>query len=252
MPTPEPGPDPEPTPPPAPADAALTLYTAHEIAFMLGLRSTPAARVTGSLLGVPAVADEAREAVQAAVTSGLHARGKVEHAPDGQWLLGEEAQLIAGALTEADRWLGFALAEGEAMRAAFVVRAGQTVIMVVQDELGTFAVSAMEGSDDVPRAVGGIAVAFLSESPGRTVSLHRTEVTAPDRRVPLLLHTEPDGTWQVAHEGADGAREPSAAADALAVAPLDPGDVEATIARLWHEGVSAPRRGPSPALAARD
>lgn len=238
MPTPAPGPDPAPTstsaPVSAPADAevTLTLYTAHEIEFMLGLRSTPAASVTATLLGVPAVPEAAREAVQAAVTSGLHARGKVEHAPDGQWLLGEEAQLIAGALTEADRWLGFALAEGEAMRAAFVVRAGEAVIMVVQDELGTFAISAMEGSDDVPRAVAGIATAFLSESPGRTVSLHRTEVAAPERRVPLLLHTDPDGTWQAAHEPeADGA---------LTVSPLDPGDIEAVVSRLWHDGIGGP------------
>ena len=88
----------------------VTIYTAYEIDFMLGLRDTENARITREQIGLRSAPEQAREFVTAAVTSGLRARGKVERSADGQWLLGEEGQVIAGALTSADRWLGIALA----------------------------------------------------------------------------------------------------------------------------------------------
>src|SRR5690625_7958426 len=83
---------------------------------MLSLRPTEAGAVTREQIGLRSAPEEAKEFVTAAVTSGLRARGKVTHSEDGQWLLGEEGQVVATTLTSADRWLGLALTEGEAMR----------------------------------------------------------------------------------------------------------------------------------------
>ncbi|UYG17229.1 hypothetical protein BRM3_01980 [Brachybacterium huguangmaarense] len=215
----------------APASADRTLYTAYELDFMLSLRPSAAGDMTREQLGLQGAPDEAAEYVTAAVTSGLQARGKVDHAPDGHWALGEEAQVIGTALTAADRWLGFALAEGRAMRMAFVVKAGAAVLMLVQDELDTFAVSAIDDPQDVPRSVATIARSFLSDGPGRTVSLRRTDALDPARTAAAMLHVEDDGAWQVGHE-------PVTDEGVLTVSPLRPDRIETVIDRLWSEGVS--------------
>ena len=49
----------------------------------------------------------------------------------------------APALTAADRWLGIALAEGEAMRMAFIIKAEEAIIMLTQDELDSFVLTAL-------------------------------------------------------------------------------------------------------------
>src|SRR5690625_5637832 len=132
-----------------PDTSGLVLFkqkTAYEIDFMLNLRPTEAGAVTREQIGLRSAPEEAKEFVTAAVTSGLRARGKVTHSEDGQWLLGEEGQVVATTLTSADRWLGLALTEGEAMRLAFVIKANQAVLMLTQDELDSFVVSAQIGS----------------------------------------------------------------------------------------------------------
>src|SRR5690625_5730953 len=110
-----------------------TQTTAYELDFMLNLRPTEAGAGTREQIGLRSAPEEAKEFVTAAVTSGLRARGKVTHSEDGQWLLGEEGQVVATTLTSADRWLGLALTEGEAMRMAFVIKANQAVLMLTQD-----------------------------------------------------------------------------------------------------------------------
>ena len=126
-----------------------TIYTAYEIDFMLNLRPTAQGAVTREQIGLRSAPEEAREFVTAAVTSGLRARGKVERSDDGQWLLGEEGQVIATALTAADRWMGIALAEGDAMRMAFVIKANEAILMLTQDELDSFIVSALPDAEHV-------------------------------------------------------------------------------------------------------
>src|SRR5690606_34452671 len=177
----------------------VTIYTAYEIDFMLGLRDTENARITREQIGLRSAPEQAREFVTAAVTSGLRARGKVERSADGQWLLGEEGQVIAGALTSADRWLGIALAEGDAMRMAFIIKAEEAIIMLTQDELDSFVVSALPDAAHVPASVSDIVLAFLEGGNQRTVSLRRTDLSAPDDAVPLMFHVEADGRWRIGH-----------------------------------------------------
>src|SRR5699024_10323584 len=132
-------------------------------------RTNPGA-VTREQIGLRSAPEEAKEFVTAAVTSGLRARGKVTHSEDGQWLLGEEGQVVATTLTSADRWLGLALTEGEAMRMAFVIKANQAVLMLTQDELDSFVVSALPDPAQVPTSVADVVTAFLDEGKERTVS----------------------------------------------------------------------------------
>ena len=115
----------------------VTIYTAYEIDFMLGLRDTENARITREQIGLRSAPEQAREFVTAAVTSGLRARGKVERSADGQWLLGEEGQVIAGALTSADRWLGIALVAAGVVSA--LVTLGTAGGFVSQGVLGVLA-----------------------------------------------------------------------------------------------------------------
>ena len=136
------------------AQDAPTVYTAYELDFMLSLRSTENAGITRDQVGLRSAPEEAR--------------GKVERSEDGQWLLGEEGQVVAGTLTSADRWLGLALAEGEAMRMAFVVAAGDAV--GAGSVLGTI--------EEVP---GG-----LSHCPGSSC-LHLGARSGEDYLDPLLL-----------------------------------------------------------------
>src|SRR5690625_3481526 len=174
-----------------------TIYTAYEIDFMLNLRPTEAGAVTREQIGLRSAPEEAKEFVTAAVTSGLRARGKVARSEDGQWLLGEEGQVVATTLTSADRWLGLALTEGEAMRMAFVIKANQAVLMLTQDELDSFVVSALPDPTQVPASVADVVAAFLDEGTERTVSLRRTDVSAPQETAPLMFHAEADGSWQI-------------------------------------------------------
>ncbi|WP_106506071.1 hypothetical protein [Brachybacterium timonense] len=212
-------------------DESQTTYTAYEIDFMLDLRTTDAGEITREQIGLRRAPEEAREYVTAAVTSGLHARGKVAYSEDGQWLLGEEAQIIATALTAADRWLGIALAQGDAMRMAFIVKANQAVLMLTQDDLDSFAITALPDPSQVPVAIAGVCSAFLAEGKERTVSLRRTDASAPQDAVPLMFHVEEGGSWKVGHLPLDDD-------GVLTVSDLDRDGLEAAIAALWEQGAS--------------
>lgn len=220
-------------------DEQVTIYTAYEIDFMLGLRDTQNGRITREQIGLRSAPEAAREFVTAAVTSGLRARGKVERSEDGQWLLGEEGQVIATALTAADRWLGIALAEGEAMRMAFIIKADEAILMLTQDELDSFVVTALPGSDQVPASVSDIVLAFLGEGNERTVSLRRTDLSAPEDPTPLMFHVEGDGSWRIGHLPLDDE-------GILGVSDVDAGGVAEATRTLWEDGVS---QAPGPVAA---
>lgn len=216
-------------------DEAPTIYTAYEIDFMLSLRPTEQGAITRDQVGLRSAPEEAQEFVTAAVTSGLRARGKVERSDDGQWLLGEEGQVIATALTAADRWLGIALAEGDAMRMAFVIKANEAILMLTQDELDSFIVSALPGAEQVPASVGEVISAFLSEGRDRTVSLRRTDIADPSETIPLMFHVEEDGRWQAGHLPLDDE-------GVLTVSELPRDGVQESVRLLWEDGASqAPR-----------
>ncbi|HJB10905.1 MAG TPA: hypothetical protein H9786_10330 [Candidatus Brachybacterium merdavium] len=208
-----------------------TIYTAYEIDFMLNLRPTEAGAVTREQIGLRSAPEEAKEFVTAAVTSGLRARGKVTHSEDGQWLLGEEGQVVATTLTSADRWLGLALTEGEAMRMAFVIKANQAVLMLTQDELDSFVVSALPDPAQVPASVADVVTAFLDEGKERTVSLRRTDASAPQDTTPLMFHAEADGSWRVGHLPLDDE-------GVLSVSGIDRAGVAAAVSALWEQGTS--------------
>lgn len=208
-----------------------TIYTAYEIDFMLNLRPTDAGAITREQVGLRSAPEAAQEFVTAAVTSGLRARGKVTHSEDGQWLLGEEGQVVATTLTSADRWLGLALTEGEAMRMAFVIKANQAVLMLTQDELDSFVVSALPDPGQVAASVADVVAAFLEEGTERTVSLRRTDVSAPQDTVPLMFHAETDGTWRLGHLPLDEE-------GVLNVSEVDRGGLASAVSALWEQGVS--------------
>ena len=212
-------------------DEQVTIYTAYEIDFMLGLRDTENGRITREQVGLRRAPEAAQEFVTAAVTSGLRARGKVERSEDGQWLLGEEGQVVASALTAADRWLGIALAEGEAMRMAFIIKAGEAILMLTQDELDSFVVTALPGSQEVPASVSDIVLAFLEGGNERTVSLRRTDISAPHDPVPLMFHVEADGSWRAGHLPLD-------AEGILGISDVDADGVRETTRALWADGIS--------------
>lgn len=215
-----------------------TIYTAYEIDFMLNLRPTAQGAITREQVGLRSAPEEAQEFVTAAVTSGLRARGKVERSDDGQWLLGEEGQVIATALTAADRWMGIALAEGDAMRMAFVIKANEAVLMLTQDELDSFIVSALPDVAQVPASVGEVVSAFLAEGRERTVSLRRTDGADPSATVPLMFHVEEDGRWQVGHLPLDEN-------GVLSVSELPREGVREAIRGLWEDGVSEAPSAPA-------
>lgn len=212
-------------------DEPVTIYTAYEIDFMLGLRDTENGRITREQIGLRSAPEAAQEFVTAAVTSGLRARGKVERSEDGQWLLGEEGQVVATALTAADRWLGIALAEGEAMRMAFIIKANEAILMLTQDELDSFVVTALPSSDQVPASVSDIVLAFLGEGNERTVSLRRTDLSAPEDPAPLMFHVETDGSWKIGHLPLDDE-------GILGVSDVDAGGVAEATRALWEDGIS--------------
>ena len=211
----------------------VTIYTAYEIDFMLNLRDTENARITREQVGLRSAPEQAREFVTAAVTSGLRARGKVERSADGQWLLGEEGQVVAAALTAADRWLGIALAEGEAMRMAFVIKADDVILMLTQDELDSFLVSALPDAAHVPASVSDIVLAFLEEGHERTVSLRRTSLAAPEEPAPLMVHVEADGSWRLGHLPLDDR-------GVLTVSEVTAAQLPEVVRALWEDGTSAP------------
>lgn len=215
----------------ASTDEQVTIYTAYEIDFMLGLRDTENGRISRDQIGLRSAPEPAQEFVTAAVTSGLRARGKVERSEDGQWLLGEEGQVVATALTAADRWLGIALAEGEAMRMAFIIKANEAIIMLTQDELDSFVVTALPGPEQVPASVSDIVVAFLEGGNERTVSLRRTELAAPEDPTPLMFHVEADGSWKAGHLPLDEE-------GVLGVSDIDAGSVTESVRALWEDGES--------------
>ena len=217
----------------AATDEQATIYTAYEIDFMLGLRDTENGRITREQVGLRSAPEQAREFVTAAVTSGLRARGKVERSADGQWLLGEEGQVVAAALTAADRWLGIALAEGEAMRMAFVIKADDVILMLTQDELDSFLVSALPDAAHVPASVSDIVLAFLEEGHERTVSLRRTSLAAPEEPAPLMVHVEADGSWRLGHLPLDDR-------GVLTVSEVTAAQLPEVVRALWEDGTSAP------------
>lgn len=155
----------------------------------------------------------------------------MERSADGQWLLGEEGQVIATALTAADRWLGIALAEGEAMRMAFIIKANEAIIMLTQDELDSFVVTALPSSEQVPASVADIVLAFLEDGNERTVSLRRTDVAAPQDAVPLMFHVEADGSWKSGHLPLDEE-------GVLSVSDTDAAAVTEAARVLWEDGAS--------------
>ena len=101
------------TAPAASAAPEPALYSTYELDVMLTLHDTEAGRASREQLGILGVPEEAEEFVTEAVMSGLRARDRLVHV-GGKWVLGEEAQAVAGVLASADRWLGIALARGEA------------------------------------------------------------------------------------------------------------------------------------------
>ena len=215
----------------AATDEQATIYTAYEIDFMLGLRDTENGRITREQVGLRSAPEAAREFVTAAVTSGLRARGKVERSEDGQWLLGEEGQVVATALTAADRWLGIALAEGEAMRMAFIIKANDAIVMLTQDELDSFVVTALPGPEQVPASVADIVQAFLDGGNERTVSLRRTDLSAADDPIPLMFHAEQGGDRKIGHLPLDEE-------GILQVSDLPADGVAEAVRALWEEGAS--------------
>lgn len=212
-------------------EAEYEIYTAYEIDFMLGLRPTDAGATTREQIGLRSAPAEAEDYVTAAVTAGLRARGKVEQSNDGSWQLGPEGQAIAQVLTGADRWLGLALAQGEAMRMAFFVRAADRVLLLTQDVLDSFQISAVLEPEHIAQTAASLSSAFLEGERGRTVSLRRTDVSDPATTTPLMFHVEEDGTWKVAHLPLDEN-------DVLSVSPVREDQVSAVIGRLWEDGVS--------------
>ncbi|MGO2046255.1 MAG: hypothetical protein ACTIOA_16840 [Brachybacterium tyrofermentans] len=219
-------------------DDQPTIYTAYEIDFMLALRPTQSGAITREQVGLRRAPEDAQEFVTAAVTSGLRARGKVERSDDGQWLLGEEGQIVASALTSADRWLGLALAEGEAMRMAFVIKADDAVLMLTQDELDSFVVSALPDPEHVPTSVADIVTAFLDDGRERTVSLRRKDIATPEDETPMMLHAEADGTWRSGHLPLDDE-------GILTVSDISRDAVADAVRRLWAEGASAAPAAPT-------
>lgn len=208
-----------------------TIYTAYEIDFMIGLRETDSGRITREQVGLRSAPDDAKEFVTAAVTSGLRARDKVERSADGQWLLGREGQVVATALTAADRWLSVALAEGDAMRMAFVIKAEQAVLMLTQDELDSFIVSALPDPAAVPASITDVAAAFLEGGAGRTVSLRRRDASDLDQQVPLMFHADAAGTWKSGHLPLDEE-------GILSVSDVTRAGILETVDLLWHHGIS--------------
>lgn len=208
-----------------------TIYTAYELDFMLELRSTDNGRITREQMGLRRAPEEALDFVTAAVTSGLRARDKVQRSAEGQWLLGEEAQVIASTLTSADRWLALALSEGEAMRMAFVVVADQAVLMLTQDELDSFVISALPDPSHVPESVADVAAAFLAEGNQRTVSMRRTDISAPEEQTPMMFHAESDGSWRSGHMPLDDQ-------GVLSVSPITAEQLAPSVRSLWEDGVS--------------
>src|SRR5699024_8958246 len=173
-------------------DEQVTIYTAYEIDFMLGLRDTENGRITREQVGLRSAPESAEEFVTAAVTSGLRARGKVERSEDGQWLLGAEGQVIASALSAADRWLGLALADSEATRLAVATWATEATIVLTQDELGPVLVVAPGSPEPGPAAVAYVGLAFPEEGNQRTGSVPRRDSAAPTEPVSLMCHVEDD------------------------------------------------------------
>lgn len=186
------------TAPAASAAPEPALYSTYELDVMLTLHDTEAGRASREQLGILGVPEEAEEFVTEAVMSGLRARDRLVHV-GGKWVLGEEAQAVAGVLASADRWLGIALARGEAMRGAFIVKAGERVLMLSQDELETFRVVTLPGPDAVGPSVADIAIGFLDQGAGRTVSLRRTDARDLSSTSPLMIHVEEDGSWGLGH-----------------------------------------------------
>ncbi|MCL6423066.1 hypothetical protein Bequi_06645 [Brachybacterium sp. JHP9] len=217
----------------APVDEPA-LYSTYELDFMLSLRENDGSRASREQIGILGVPEEAEEFVREAVMAGLRARGRIHH--DGsEWVLGEEAQVIATVLSAADRWLGIALAQGDAMRGAFVVKANEAVLMLTQDELESFRIVSLGAPGTVGRNVADIAAAFLGQGPGRTVSLRCTDARDLATAVPMMLHVEDDGSWHVGHL-------PMTEEGTLSVSPTKPQDLQALIEGLWNDGVSAARR----------
>jgi hypothetical protein len=209
-----------------------TIFTSYEIDYMLSLSTSRAAGISREQIGIPGVpgSGAAAEHVTAAVNAGLRARGKLVRR-GGEWVLGEEGERIAGVLTGADRWLGIALAQGEAMRAAFVVKADRDVLMLTQDDLDSFQITSLGTPDRVPAAVARVATTFLRQGAGHTVNLRRTDASDERGTAPLMLHVETDGTWQCGHL-------PMSEDGVLTVSPIAVTEVESTIADLWERGES--------------
>lgn len=220
--------------------AAPTIFTAYEIDDMLALSDTRSAEITRDQLGIPGIpgSGPATDHVTAAVNAGLRARGMLVRR-GGEWVLGPQGELVARTLTTADRWLGIALAQEAGMRAAFVVKAGESVLMLTQDDLDSFLVTSLSGADgrsagDVPKAVARVATTFLSQGSGHTVSLRRTDIAGPDSTTPLMLHVEDDGSWQAG-------RLPFTEDGVLTASPIALTEVESAIAELWERGESRGR-----------
>ena len=127
--------------------------------------------------------------------------------------------------------MGIALAEGDAMRMAFVIKANEAILMLTQDELDSFIVSALPDAEQVPASVGEVVSAFLAEGRERTVSLRRTDGADPSATVPLMFHVEEDGRWKVGHLPLDDQ-------GVLSVSELPRDGVEQAVRSLWQNGVS--------------
>ena len=117
------------------------------------------------------------------------------------------------------------------MRMAFIVKANQAVLMLTQDDLDSFTITALPDPSQVPVAIAGVCSAFLAEGKERTVSLRRTDASAPQDAAPLMFHVEEDGSWKVGHLPLDDD-------GVLTVSDLDRDSIEAAIAALWEQGAS--------------
>ena len=117
------------------------------------------------------------------------------------------------------------------MRMAFVIKANQAVLMLTQDELDSFVVSALPDPAQVPTSVADVVTAFLDEGKERTVSLRRTDASAPQDTTPLMFHAEADGSWRVGHLPLDDE-------GVLSVSGIDRAGVAAAVSALWEQGTS--------------
>src|SRR5690606_31332825 len=111
------------------------------------------------------------------------------------------------------------------------IKANDAILMLTQDELDSFVVSALPDADHVPASVSDIVLAFLEEGTERTVSLRRTGISAPQDAAPLMVHVEADGSWRLGHLPLDEE-------GVLSVSGVTAAQLPEVVRALWEDGAS--------------